>query len=175
MRTRYWVNALALTGIVATPQGQISLPSGGVIQYSSAAPRTRFEIDSKDGKRYVATVDRDATVSPKTEPSKVELIGEVPNKSLILSDSYVSAPLGMHYCQAGEERFLRIFTLTNGGARQTLKLKLASCRENIELADPGLEWNPGSEVLQIHWLQGPSNKGEMENRTIRIGSSGKPQ
>jgi hypothetical protein len=175
MRMRYWANALAATLVIAAPEGKVALPSGGSVSYTVAAPKTRFEISTKTGKRYVASVDRDATVSPNAEPRKVALIAEVPNKSLILSDCYASVPLGMHYCQAGEEQFLRIFTITNGSVHQTLQLKLASCRENIELAEPGVEWNPTTETVQIHWLQGPSNKGNMEDRTIRIGPSGKPK
>jgi hypothetical protein len=172
---RYWANALTAAVLFAAPQGKLALPSGGSIYYTVAAPKTRFEISNKTGKRYVASVNRDGTVSPNAEPSKVELIAEVRNKSMILSDSYASVPLGIHYCQAGEERFLRIFTLANGGVHQSLQVKLASCRDNIELADPGLEWDPGSETLQIHWLQGPSNKGKLENRAIHIGPSGKPE
>jgi hypothetical protein len=161
--------------VLAAPQSKLALPSGGSIRYTVAAPKTRFEISNKSGKRYVATVDRDATVPPNAAPTNVELIGEIPNKTIILSDSYASVPLGMHYCQAGEERFLRIFTLTSGSVHQTLQVKLASCRDNIELADPGLRWNPATATLQIHWLQGPSDKGKMENRTIHIEESGKPE
>lgn len=175
MRMRYWASAVAAAGLFAAPQGRLALPSGGSIRYTTAASKTRFEIRNKAGKRYLVNVNRDATVSPKAEPNKVELIGEVPGKAFILSDSYASVPLGMSYCEAGEERFLRVLTLANGGARQTLQLKLASCRDNIELAEPGVEWNPHSENLQIHWLQGPSNKGKNEDDTIHIGVSGRPE
>lgn len=176
MRMRFWASFLfiaALSG--AAPQGEISLPSGVSLSYSNSAGKTRFEIRTKSGHRYTTKVDRDSTVSKKASPVKVEVIGEIPDKALIVTDTYPSVPLGMSYCQAGEERFLRVLTIENGVARETLKVKLASCRDNIELADPGLEWDAKTATLRVHWLEGPSTKGKAEERSIHIDAGGRPK
>ncbi len=171
----FWVSALALAGLLsAAPPDQIALPSGGTVRYSAAGSKTRFEIRTKRGRRYEVSVERDSMVSPKSGPVKVQLVGEIPGKALVLTDTYPSIPLGLSYCQAGEEQFLRVITLAHGRASETLHLKVASCRDDIELADPGLEWNAGSATLQVHWLLGPTNKGKAEERTIHIGRDGKP-
>lgn len=172
MRMRFWASAPALAVVLAAPQGQAPLPSGGHISYAAAGTKTRLAIETKSGKRYEASVERDSMVAAGAQPSKVEVIGEVPGKAVILTDRYASVPLGMHYCQAGEERFLRVITLAGGRGRDTLHLKIASCRDNLELAEPGLEWNAENATLRIHWLQGPSKKEE--ERTIRIGKDGRP-
>lgn len=175
MRMLFWASALSIAGLAcAAPPGEVALPSGGSLHYASTGSKTGFEIRTKSGRRYSAKVERDSTVSAKAEPGKVELIGEVPGKALILTDTYASVPLGMSYCQAGEERFLRVLTLADGRARETLRVKLASCRDNIELAEPGLEWNPATATLHIHWLDGPSNKGKPEERTVHIDANGSP-
>jgi hypothetical protein len=175
MRMPYWVSALAVAGLLAAaPQGQLALPSGGSVTYSAAGSKTRFEIRMKSGRRYEVNVERDSMVSQKAQPATAQLVAEVADKALILTDTYPSVPLGLSYCQAGEERFLRVITLADGRAREALRLKLASCRDNIELADPGFEWNGDSGTLRLHWLQGPANKGKPEERTIHIGADGKP-
>ena len=172
---RFWVSALAAAGLFAVaPQRELALPSGGSVSYSAAGSKTRFEIRTKNGRRYEVNVERDSMVSPKAQPSTAQLVGEVAGKALILTDTYPSVPLGLSYCQAGEERFLRVITLADGRAREELRLKLASCRDGIELTDPGLEWDGDSRTLRVHWLLGPTNKGKPEERTIHIGADGKP-
>lgn len=51
------------------------------------------------------------------------------------------------------------------------RIKLASCRQNIELGSPGLEWRPESSTLDIEWLSGPTKPGEPAELTLRIGST----
>jgi len=173
MRMPYWASLVAAGLLAAAPADQIALPSGGSVSSSTVGSKTRLEIRAKNGSRLALSVERDSMVASKAF-AKVKVIGEIPDKTLILTDTYPSIPLGMSYCQAGEEQFLRIITLAKGQARETLHLKLASCRENIELADPGLVWNGDSATLQVHWLEGPTNKGKPEDRTIHIGSDGAP-
>src|ERR1700683_1926762 len=113
MRMPYWVSALAVSAWfggapAAAPQGQLALPSGGSIAYSAAGSKTRFDIQTKSGRRYEVNVERDSMVSPKAQPATAKLVGEVADKALILTDTYPSVPLGLGYCQAGEERFLRV-------------------------------------------------------------------
>jgi len=116
------------------------------------------------------TVERDATVAPDAAPLKVTLVADLPARAVIVTDTYSSLAGGLSYCQAGEEQFLRVISTTGEKPVQTFVTKLASCRENLELADPGVEWNAQSSSLQIHWLTGPS--GNADDRTIVIGNDG---
>lgn len=72
------------------------------------------------------------------------------------------------YCQAGEERFLRILRLEASGPQETLRLKLASCWQEIELREPGVEWSSGDATLRVHWLFGPSRQLKPEELTLRL-------
>ncbi len=175
MRTAFLASLPLLVSACAALQNPVELPLGGSIHYSSRSSQTRLEIRTKEGKRYALGVKRDATVSPKAAPTSVKIIGEVKDAAIILVDTYPSIPGGMSYCQAGEERFLRVISIAKTPARETLQLKLASCRQNIELAEPGMEWNPESSTLRINWLLGPSMKEKPEARTIRIGANGIPE
>ena len=86
-----------------------------------------------------------------------------------------SRPGGLSYCQAGEERFLRVISIIRRPARETLRIKLESCRDNIELATPGIAWEPERAALQLNWLQGPQAGGGPQTRTIKINAEGKPE
>jgi hypothetical protein len=88
--------------------------------------------------------------------------------SLIVIDTYPSRPGGGSYCQAGQERFLNVLRLDDDPARATLRLKLASCRQNIELADDGLEWSPADSTLRVRWLLGPVTKMRPEEVVLRL-------
>jgi hypothetical protein len=122
----------------------------------------------------VVRVQRDKDVSAKAEPTRVEVLGEVKDIAIILVDTHPSIPGGMSYCQAGEERFLRIISISKKPPEEAFCVKIESCRDNIELVSPGIEWLPESSILRIHWLLGPSAKGMPEVRTIRIGADGSP-
>ncbi|MGP8247815.1 MAG: hypothetical protein ACLQVN_25290 [Bryobacteraceae bacterium] len=170
---QFWVSLLAVAGaFAASSANSVALPSGGSIQYSPARSKTRFAIRTKQGRRYQVSVARDGTVAPRTSPSEVKLVADLKGAAWILTDTYASIPGGMSYCQAGEERFLRVLGIAHGSARETLQVKLASCRDNIELADPGIEWNAETNTLRIHWLSAP--KGQPNERTIRLAPDGTP-
>jgi len=183
MRTQFSASALIGASLFAAgpfaapfvaPQGELTLPAGGVVHYSTVGSKTRLEIRTKSGRSYKLNLERDSDVAANQKSVKLQLVGEVADKALILADTYPSAPLGMSYCQAGEERFLRVLTFAGPRVSETLRVKLASCRDNVEVADPGLQWDAGTGTLQVHWLQGPANKGKSEDRTIHIGADGKP-
>jgi hypothetical protein len=76
-------------------------------------------------------------------------------------------------CQAGEERFLRVIAFEGDRPLESITTKIASCRDDIELGDPGLEWDASTATVRINWLAGPT--GVPEVRTIRIGPDGRPQ
>jgi len=133
---------------------------------------TRLEIRTSAGTHYQVLVARDSTVAPTSAPLRTELIGEIPGVAFVLTDTYQSIPGGMSLCQAGEEQFLRVISVTHDPPRETLHLKTASCRDNIELATPGIEWRADSSIVRVHWLTGP--KGGAEVRSIPIGRDGEP-
>jgi len=109
-------------------------------------------------------------VTPAATPSNVQLVAEVTGTTLVVVDTYPSLPGGLAYCQAGEERFLRVIALAPAGPEEMLRIKLASCRQNIELTDPGVEWLESSSTLRVHWLLGPSSRAQPEELTLRIGA-----
>ncbi len=145
------------------------------IEYSIRNSKTQLQITTGRGKTYILSVARDATVSPKSKPSGVEIIGEIRGAAIILVDTYPSVPGGMSYCQAGEERFLRVLSIATKPPKETLGIKVESCRDNIELTPPGIEWLPESSTLRIHWLLAPNGKGMPEVRTIKLGPDGRPE
>jgi len=78
----------------------------------------------------------------------------------------------MSFCQAGEERFLRIILISKKPPVEKRRIKLSSCRDNIEMASPGIEWLPESSILRINWLQGPDTNGVSEERVLQIDDNG---
>jgi hypothetical protein len=180
MRTTSWGSALLLavlahSGAYAGDAGPAS--SVDTVEYSARDSRTRLEIRTREGARHVVWVGRDSTVAPDAGPTSVDVVGDVGDargSAVILVDTYPSIPGGMSYCQAGEERFLRVVSIAKARPKETLHLKLASCRDNIELASPGIEWHAAAATLHIHWLLGPARKGQPEDRTIRIAADGTP-
>ena len=181
MRTMFFVRTalgLLLFAGTAGAGGQagevLNLASGGAMTYSTQAGNTRLELSTASGTRYQASLARDATVAPQSPPANLKIVGEMKGPKFILIDTYASIPGGMSYCQAGEERFLRVLVVSGKQLQETLRMKLESCRDNLELGSPGIEWQSGTSTLKIDWLQGPSTKGKAEARTIRISETGKP-
>ena len=109
----------------------------------------------------------------ETPPSRVAVLGEIRDVTVVLIDTYASLSGGMSYCQAGEERFLRVVPLARGDLSDVATIKIASCRENLELADGGVQWDSPTRTIRIHWLAGPHGKPEV--RTVRIGADGRVQ
>ena len=70
---------------------------------------------------------------------------------------------------------LRVLAMSGKQPKETLRIKLESCRENIELATPGIVWQAPSSTLNLDWLQGPMQKGMPESRVIRIDETGHPR
>lgn len=97
----------------------------------------------------------------------IQVIAEM-ESSVVVVDTYLSRPGSGSYCQAGQERFLRILRLDNDVAQATLSIKLASCWQEIELNDPGVEWSAADSRLHVQWLFGPTSKMRPEELTIRL-------
>jgi hypothetical protein len=157
-----------------SPQ-QSAVPGARPVVVSSRSEngRTRVELQTGGGRRPAVLFARDSTVSPDAEPGGVDVLAELPGTAIVLVDRYPSVPAGLSLCQAGEEQFLRVVSIIDGGATETLTTKVASCRDNLELAEPGLQWDASAATLRINWLTGPTGKPEV--RAIRIGADGRPQ
>jgi hypothetical protein len=168
---------LAVLGCVATAEASGTSPRAGTSTVAAPAEqgsKRELVVRSASGTQYRVQVMRDDTVNPAAQPSEVQLIGESKDVALVVVDSYPSRPGGLSYCQAGKERFLRIISVAQKPPRETFRVKLESCRDNIELASPGIEWLPSSTAVRINWLLGPAKKGQPETRTLRIDREGKP-
>jgi hypothetical protein len=133
---------------------------------------TTFGLLDRNGARVLVQAQRDTSVAPKARPDEVKMVGEIDGgATVILADSYPSLPGGLHHCQAGHERFLRVISLSRVPPRETLRLKLESCLDNIELLTPGgLTWDPKSGVLHVAWLLGPSVEGRPETLDLSISA-----
>jgi len=151
---------------------QVELPSGGSIRFFVRNAQTVFEIHLPGAQPERLAVNRDATVADFSPPSSVTIVGERKGVAIVLVDTYPSVPVGMSYCQAGKEKFLRIIAIAQSPPRETVKVKLESCRQNIELASAGLQWLPNPSTIRINWLRGPSQLEEA--REILIGPNGEP-
>ena len=164
--------AFALGAIVpAYAQNVVKLPSGGSLRLSTVSGATQIEVASQAGERKIVRVARDSNVAPTAKPSRLTLVGEVTGAAIVLVDTYPSIPGGMSYCRAGEESFLRVLSLGQGSITDALHIKLQSCRENIELASPGVEWLPESSKLRVRWIQGPFAREKPDQLEVRVGAN----
>ncbi len=137
--------------------------------------RTRLTLRAPGTRPVTVTVCRDATVARRAAPSDVRVVGLIGSRAVLVVDTYPSAPAELSRCRAGEEQFLRALTLGPARPAERWRVKLASCRDDIELADPGLAWAADSATLRLSWLLGPTAKGEPEERTVRFDPDGRPR
>lgn len=154
--------------VFAVLQGPEVLFAGDRASHATKPTRSHLEIKTGDGGRYLLHIERDTTVSPKSAPTDVKVLGEVKGSAIIVIDSYQSFPGGMSYCQAGRERFLRVVAISKVPPREMWRVKLESCHDNIELATDGVEWIPESFMLKVHWLLGPTVAGKSEEWLLRV-------
>jgi hypothetical protein len=186
MRTACWLNVLLCATCAAcsdapkravqqdaSQQATVRPASAVVVSSRTEKGRTRLELQLGDGRRATVLLARDSTVSPEAETSGVDVVAAVPGAAIVVVDRYGSSPAGLSLCQAGEEQFLHVVAVAAGKAAETFVTKVASCRDNIELAEPGLVWDASLSTLRIHWLTGPA--GQPEVRAIRIGADGRTQ
>lgn len=178
MRIMFLVSTLLLPCFAYAKEPMLHIapsPTGTLISVSASSVKTRFAIRDQAGNTNVIWLTRDTTVAPKTQPARVKIVGEIKGVAIIFVDTYPSMPGGMSYCQSGEEQFLRIISIAKNPAKETFRVKTTSCRDNIELASPGIEWTAPSSTLHIHWLMGPVTKGKPEEKFLRIKSDGQPE
>ena len=147
--------------------GTIALTGGGVLRYSTGGSQTVVQyVAPRSNRKEGMVLGRDATVSPRG-PVEIKLIAEVGEHVLVVSDQYESKQGSMSYCGAGQEKFLRVLSI-GGAVRETFHAKLESCIDNLELASPGVLWNPETSTLEIHWLSGSGPNEHNQTRSYRI-------
>jgi hypothetical protein len=156
-------------------QESVHLPSGTLLTSSAARDRTVLTVQKQGGGKTRLSVERDGNIANNIEPSSLKIVAEIPNSALILVDAYPSIPGGMSYCQAGQETFLRVISISGKRPVETYRTKLESCRDDVELGSPGLRWSPDTRTLHIHWLTAPDKVGQPESRTLKISADGKPE
>lgn len=177
MRIGSWASVLVLastawTACTERPAPSHAPPAAAEASVASAVTengRTQLTLQIGSARTTVA-LDRDATVAADAVP-RVNVLASVPGRAIVVVDIYPSAAGGMSYCQAGEEAFLRVIAISGQTAAARHDVKIASCRDNLELADPGLDWDMRTNTVQIHWLMGPSRKDETRKLGIRPDGS----
>jgi hypothetical protein len=152
----------------SSPAAASTTPGPPTPAPSTPAPTSRVEFPTAHGPLAV-DVELDDTVAAGSAPSRVEVIGELPQRAIVLIDRYPSVPGGLSMCQAGEESFVRVVAIA-GPPRVSFTAKIGSCLQNIELADPGLEWRSDTATLRIEWLASAS--GMPEVRQLRVMADG---
>jgi hypothetical protein len=163
---------IVLLSLAASParSQSVSLPLGGNLVYSNVNASTQIAIQGREGQGQFLRLQRDANVPAGASPTALTVIGEIPNSAIVLVDKYHSAPGGLGMCKSGEESFLRIIATNKKQPIESLRIKLESCIDNIELASPGIEWQSASYTLHVRWLSGPSLAQRPEELTLRMGT-----
>jgi hypothetical protein len=174
MRIVYLIISLALTCGPINAAEHSNAPAQraiatSIIKSTGKEAKTHF-VFSRQGRTYGLWVPRDTSIAPQSKPNTVVVVGEVKN-AVILVDTYPSIAGGMGFCQAGEEQFIRIISFAAKAPAETWRLKIASCRENLDLASPGVEWLAEPATLNLHWLSGPN--GSSEHKLLKIQTDGR--
>lgn len=175
MRIACWASALICASSACVgSSNRATVPERAIepVVAESVADHGRTRLVLRLGNaQSTVMLDRDATVAADAGPTRVDTIATIPGTAIVLVDKYPSIPGGLSYCQAGEEAFLRIISTNDGTATKRYDTKIASCRDNLELADPGVEWDANRRVVRVHWLAGPG--GKEEERQIGIQPDGR--
>jgi hypothetical protein len=81
--------------------------------------------------------------------TRATLIGEIPSKVVLLSDTYGSRPNGgAHQCGAGEETFRRVVAL-GAPLREAATIRVESCWYSYHLEDDGLNRIASERLIRI--------------------------
>jgi hypothetical protein len=153
----------------AASQGNDKDGRSPVLNLAHEAGKAALEIRFPSAQAQILPLNTDANVDPKTAGATVELVASVGRQTLLVQDTYASRPGPLSMCQAGQESFLRVIQLAP--LKEIFSLKLASCRDNIELASPGLEWHADTATLKIHWLSDANHTAQ--EKTLQIDRDGK--
>jgi hypothetical protein len=164
MRMRSCASLLALALLCISGAGQSTY---AVEAKQSNGAKARLTVRAPDGREWRVRVALDRTVARDSAPKSVKVVGSMTG-ALAVVDTYSSKAGGMHLCQAGEESFLRVIRTARSRATETFHEKLESCRDNIELASPGLQWTPKTRTLEVNWLSAPGRAGQPGKQVLEV-------
>jgi hypothetical protein len=165
-----FLTAVLIVSASPTRSQSVSLPFGGDLVYSNVNGSTQVLIRGRAGQGHFLRLQRDANVPAGAAPTALTIIGEIPNVAIVLVDKYRSAPRGLGMCKSGEESFLRIIATNRDPPIESMRIKLESCIDSIELASPGIDWQTARSTLTVRWLTGPSLSQRPEELVFRIGA-----
>ena len=154
----------------AAPDSAEGPPSRPPTTRPTTTPTAAALVLHTQGGELNVKVALDENVKVGTTPSAVHIVAELKD-ALVVQDTYPSLSGGLSYCQAGEESFLRIFSVDAGVAEETARFKVASCRQNIQLDSPGVEWHSETSTLRVRWLSGPAPLGQAAELTFHVGAN----
>jgi hypothetical protein len=167
MRIASWNNWTLIAALVAVATQ--ALPAAAQQHPELRLERGRIAsnllLSGAEGASLRVPLVTDATALPRSATS-VREVGRVPGRYLVIIDTHASRPQGMRRCQAGEEVWLRVISLGDT-PREWQRIKLASCLDNIEAAEPPVSFNAASGTLEIRWIAGPMG-GAVRSQTIAL-------
>lgn len=143
--------------------------TASVASHSRETAKIRFEVKTQPTSSYVISVRRDENVSFGTTPDKVGLIGDFSGASAVLVDAYPSSTSDASNCHAGQERYLRVLSISKKPSEEVFSMKIASCDDTVELAAPGVGWIPESRTVHIRWYLDAVWKVGPEAKVIQLG------
>ncbi len=175
MPTGFWAPRFALTsllclGLLGAASKTIPLQSGGTLSARAGRNGAILNITGRPNVAATLPLPVDGSIKPGSLPA-LKLIGEYGPRTILLEDTYYSSPAGLSNCQAGKEQFLRVIALGKPN-RQTLRLKLRSCRDNTELADAGVVWKPETGTVEVNWLPNPAVTNARTYAKYQISKAG---
>jgi len=77
MQIEFWASTLLLATISSAPaQRPVAVSAGNSISYAGESAKTQLEFRTREGARYIVSVERDSTVSPKVKPTDITIVGD---------------------------------------------------------------------------------------------------
>ncbi len=129
-----------------------------------------FEMRDKSSAVTRLTLPLPANISLAAGARHLTMLSLPAEKQMLLLDSYASKPQSMSRCQAGAEVYARLLDFTGAKAAQLWQLKVASCLDNLELADGGVSWAKDTQTLTVNWLSGPGGTSGVQTFALKNGA-----
>jgi len=161
---------------VAAGNQSLRLSSGATMTLSSmpdsSTTAIRIVTPGAAPRPRTAILKRDTDVAEGDALIRFEVVATIKDRAVVLIDAYRSKPSGLSSCQAGQERFLRVIALDGDALMETFRIKLESCRSNIELSSEGVRWHGPGSIVTIDWLMPPEKGQRPGARSYRIRDDG---
>ncbi len=129
-----------------------------------------FEMRDKNAKAARLILPLPADISVSAGARHLTVLSPPDDKQMLVLDSHASKPQSMSRCQAGAEVYARLLDFTGAKAAQLWQLKVASCLDNLELADGGVSWAKDTQTLTVNWLSGPGGTSGVQTFAVKNGA-----